>query len=125
MSDSVDVNISQPLTLSCVAIGYPLLTFSWTKNGQLIQPNNTEGITMTTVPYINQSEFPLLDDTVFIHVLGRVGQLQFNSLEREDTATYTCIATVTDPSNNQILQDESGQVNITVLGELVARLITS
>ena len=125
MSDSVDVNISQPLALSCVAIGYPLLTFYWTKNGQLIQPNNTEGITMTTVPYTDQSEFPLLDDTVFIHVLGRIGKLQFNSLEQNDTAAYTCIADVTDPSNNQILQDQSGQVNITVLGELRASLITS
>ncbi len=72
---------------------------------------------MTTMHYMDQSEFPLLDNTVFIHVLGYVGQLNFIPLVREDTATYSCIAAVTDPSDNQILQQESGQVNITVIGE--------
>ena len=113
VSSSLSINVTQPLTLYCFAIGYPAVTFIWRKNGEPIDSNAT-GISTETVPFNDFDKVnlpPLLDNIEYIDLIGSVGLLEFDSVMRDDTAQYTCTA------NNTVDTDASDDVTVTVLGE--------
>ncbi len=117
MTSSLSLNITEPLTLYCVAIGYPNMEFKWSKNDQPIE-SNTEGITMTTVPFndFNEADLSHLNNIEYISLIGYIGLLKFDSVARDDTAQYSCTATT---NGDVVAMVTSDDINITVLGQSI------
>ena len=116
ISSSASININESLTLSCVAVGFPALSIAWTKNGKPFEAANITGVSINTLPFANVTEVDLshLDNTHSIQFIGYVGLLQFSSVERSDTAEYSCIA-----SNGPFPDEVSDEINVTVLGKKI------
>ncbi|KAL5487212.1 hypothetical protein EMCRGX_G019787 [Ephydatia muelleri] len=110
ISNNSEVNISQPFSLQCIATGFPPPTLSWSKNG-------------ANVPY-GPSIFSVnLTTTQLPNSLPQVGSaLNFTSLQRNDTANYTCAAmnailtTLNDSQTSQlvILELPDPPINTTI-----------
>ncbi|KAL5487215.1 hypothetical protein EMCRGX_G019791 [Ephydatia muelleri] len=110
ISNNSEVNISQPFSLQCIATGFPPPILSWSKNG-------------ANVPY-GPSIFSVnLTTTQLPNSLPQVGSaLNFISLQRNDTANYTCVAmntiltTLNDSQTSQlvILELPDPPINTTI-----------
>ena len=78
VSNSSEVNITQPFSLQCIASGYPTPTINWMKNGAKVSSINITSTGPTGGP-------------------PQVGSaLNFTSVQRNDTANYTCVAVNTN-----------------------------
>ena len=108
ISNNSEVNISQPFSLQCIATGFPPPILSWSKNG-------------ANVPY-GPSIFSVnLTTTQLPNSLPQVGSaLNFTSLQRNDTANYTCVAM------NTILTrlNDSQTSQLVILGECVVSVLS-
>ena len=92
-----EVNISLPFSLQCNATGFPSPSLYWLKNGS----NVSTAITSTTTQ--PPDSLPQVWSV-----------LNFTSLQRNDTANYTCVAT-----NTMIATlNDSLTSRLVVLGEL-------
>ena len=108
ISNNSEVNISQPFSLQCIATGFPPPTLSWLKNG-------------ANVPY-GPSIFSVnLTTTQLPNSLPQVGSaLNFTSLQRNDTANYTCVAMNTIRTT----LNDSQTSQLVILGECVVSVLS-
>lgn len=122
VSASVDINITNSLTLYCVVVGFPVPNFNWYKDGTLINPLEEEGITDNTQKYTpGLSGLDHLSGITYISQIGYVGTLQFSSIARKDTGNYTC-STNNQPHTDGT--DTSDTITVTVLGKYMDSMYT-
>ena len=101
ISNSSEVNISEPFSLQCIASGYPTPTIYWMKNGASVSSIN--------IPSTGPTDGP-----------PQVGSaLNFTSVQRNDTANYTCVAVNT----NITTLSDSQTSQLVILGTFAAGIL--
>ena len=115
MSSSVSQIVNHSATVYCLALGYPLPTVVWLKDGALLANDTT--ITVTTQSVTTSSH--LLDQLKVTNTGNGnvVSVLQFSELQRADNGMYSCQATnslAATGTYNAI----SDTISVIVLGKL-------
>ena len=138
VSEDTDVVIDNSTYLVCLATGFPVPSITWLKNGGSIDLNSDVSLNMridifefeprneseVSSGYMGSGSFEeFLNSTALtsgdIAALGNLGVvsfLRFYDVIREDTASYSCVATNELPQTTQ-LRNESNPVRLTVLGK--------
>ena len=115
VSSSVSQIVNHSATFYCLALGYPLPTVVWLKDGALLTNDTT--ITVTTQSVTTSSH--LLDQLKVTNTGNGnvVSVLQFSELQRADNGMYSCQATnslAATGTYNAI----SDTISVIVLGKL-------
>ena len=124
-SSSKSVQITNAANISCLATGYPIPDIVWTKDGSEIPSNSTvtdrySDISVDKLP-------PDIDYNSIRHVseLGIFGWLLFNETERNDTATYCCIARNSLPLTKSLEDIGTSCPMLTIWGKYISNYLYS
>ena len=132
VSNDTDVVISNATYVVCLATGYPVPTVTWLKDGAPINLYNDVSLNMRVDIFefdsrnisneisgfmsgVSLERFLNKSTETSLGELDIVSFLRFHSVVREDTATYSCVAS-NRLEQTTTLRDTSGPVQITVLG---------
>ena len=115
VSSSLSQIVNHSATVYCLALGYPLPTVVWSKDGAPLASDSA--ITVTTQSVATSSQ--LLDQLKVTNTRNAnvVSVLQFSGLQRADNGMYSCQATnslAATGTYNAI----SDTISVIVLGKL-------
>ena len=139
VSDNVDVIIDNSTYLVCFATGFPIPSITWLKDGATIDLHSDVSLNMridifefdarnesdvssgfmgsgSVKEFLNRSTEISSSDIMELGNLGVVSFLRFYSVERNDTARYSCVAVNELPETTR-LRNVSDPVQLTVLGK--------
>lgn len=132
-SSSLTVVLNASTSIFCVSTGYPLPTVYWLKNGAnltfvpgiqalTVTASSVLGARTIAVPggepvAVDESLTSLLTagNIPLVGELGSVGLLFFDAVQRNDTASYSCVASNMLPKTGT-LSTQSETISLTVQG---------
>ena len=139
VSDNIDIVIDNSTYLVCFATGFPIPSITWLKDEAPIDLYSDVSLNMridifefdarnesdvssgfmgsgSVEEFLNRSTDISSSDIMELGNLGVVSFLRFYSVERNDTARYSCVAMNELPQTMQ-LRNLSGPIQLTVLGK--------
>ena len=132
VSNDIDVVISNTTYVVCLATGYPVPTVTWLKDSAPVNLYNNVSFNMRVdifefdsrnisneisgfVGSVLLERFLNKNTVTSLGELDIVSILRFHSVVREDTATYSCVAS-NRLEQTTTLRETSDPVQITILG---------